>query len=955
VISIVDSGIDDFAAPHPDLAPNVAALGYDAVDGDSVPTDAGAFRGHGTSTAGIAAAAGNGAGIAGVAYCSTLQIVRVLDCSLGSTCPGTVDDVAEGIEWAGLNGADVINLSLASPFYSQAMRNAVLDAIAGGAIVVAASGNDGLAAIAFPANYPEVIAVGASDSTGGVWSGSNWGPNLDVVAPGHRVLAPFPNAFGYATNSGTSLASPFVAGVAALLRSRNPGITHLEAKDWINDHARATTDPAKDGSGEVFHPGLADFSDTPIAPVGHGNSLWEWLGTEVTPESGPADPADFDGRPNFDGLDPGHGDGGDDGVFPMSFPKLPFAPDRWDGPDLVDVSMTVSDHGGPRYGAAADRMLYVDQFIDWNMDGAYSAAPSKEHSIAAHAENPGTWGGDQKVATLPIAVATEHILGLPLTVRTRLGYGAAPGLAGDAKYGEVEDVRFDNFVEDFDTAFYSAALPAPFPAMGAWAIVADPDPGTGAANHGTWEWARAPHPHPGDECNGALETVDPMGLPPMDWSEYTDASVTFHYNHNSQQCGPVGLDLCRMEVFVGGSSVLSSPIPPGSGTLTVGLSAYTGGPDLVSVAFVSETDDQGWLYVDDVRVVAFDEHKAETITGLSVTRPAGTRSITASWTAPHENELEPAKEGVADQYQVRYSDQPITSNLDFFNAVPVVRAEDVPGAFPLPAAPGTPQSVTFDVPSAHESYFVAVRTGDEVVNDTVVSNAPLESTPATDGVTVTALLGTGAVVVASPGDSVEAQFRIDNTGNAEDLYVTECDGTLQGWPGYVAESGTDRPSPVGLVVPAGGSTTLTCGIHVPVAAADSTQEMLVVTAASTNGAAADLDFVTVLVLSAPVDAPATGGGALPAVAALDFAGPNPSRGRAAFRLALPRPQSVRVDLFDVAGRRVVTILDRRMDAGFHDVRWDGTDQAGRVTPSGIYFLRTRSDDIRDTKRVVRTR
>jgi subtilisin family serine protease len=148
---------------------------------------------------------------------------------LGATGTGSSLAVAAGIEWAVDNGADVINLSLSSPSSTQAMQDAV-DYAWGtkGVIVVAASGNDN-GSVKYPAAYADVIAVGATDSNGDRASFSNYGPQLDVVAPGESVLSTLATGFGdsggwYGWGSGTSFSSPHVAGVVGLMISN--GITN---------------------------------------------------------------------------------------------------------------------------------------------------------------------------------------------------------------------------------------------------------------------------------------------------------------------------------------------------------------------------------------------------------------------------------------------------------------------------------------------------------------------------------------------------------------------------------------------------------------------------------------------------------------------------------------------------------------------------------------------------------
>ncbi|MBZ0268788.1 S8 family serine peptidase, partial [bacterium] len=725
VIAIVDSGVDDFASPHADIAANVlngAMQGRDFIDGDYVPNDAGALPGygHGTAAAGVAAAAADGSGIAGMAYDSRLAFVRVLDCTVPG-CTGTNDQIAQGIAWAADSAsADVINLSLAGPAYAQAMRNAILHAIGKDAIVVAASGNDSTLTLPYPANYPEVITVGATNAAGGVPTFSNSGANLDVVAPGVDIWT-LKGGGGHSKWSGTSFAAPLVSGVAALLRARNPSITQLETKKWLTEHTVDTSDPARDGAGEVHYQIPADFSDAEAyAVAGHDNALWEWLGERVSHEISEADGNDTDGIRNIDVANAQSADLGDDAVFPINLGKPPFAPTRWAPAKSLDIPLTVSNHLGPRYGATADSMLHLDQWVDWNGDGVFGA-DSLEHTIIDHTEDPGTWGAGTKTVTKALRVHKEHILGLPLTIRTRVGYGAAHSPDGVVSFGEVEDLQFDNLVEDFDLGFYSAG--GPFLDMGTWFPTVDPDPMF--SNHGMWHMAKAFHPAPGTACNGFVDALEIMKSPPMLWFEYTDAAVTFVYSHESQPCGPVSIEACRLEVLMDGAPAASFPIPLGSGTLVVPLTAYTGTPAVIELRWIVDTDNQGHMFIDDIRVVALDGEMPEAITDLGIARTAGERDVTVSFTAPHENKVSaPAKEGVPSAYRFRYSTSPILDDFDFDEATPILPREVTGGALPMPGVPGAGQAFTFHAPCAFDPYYVAVKTADEVVHMGGLSNVP---------------------------------------------------------------------------------------------------------------------------------------------------------------------------------------------------------------------------------------
>ena len=219
-LAIIDSGID---ANHPEFAGRLLP-GYDFVDGDSTPQDT---CGHGTHVAGIAAATGNnGIGIAGMAWNVKIMPVRVLD----GYCSGSTADVAEALVWAVERGARVINLSLGTSAPSTLLEDGTYYAYTHGAAIFAASGNSGISPVVYPAAYPWVMAVGATDQADKRADYSNTGAGLDLMAPGSDIYSTTPLGnfyYHYAANipsqygtlSGTSMASAFASGSAALLAS----------------------------------------------------------------------------------------------------------------------------------------------------------------------------------------------------------------------------------------------------------------------------------------------------------------------------------------------------------------------------------------------------------------------------------------------------------------------------------------------------------------------------------------------------------------------------------------------------------------------------------------------------------------------------------------------------------------------------------------------------------------
>lgn len=227
IIAIVDTGVD---YTHQDLAGKVIK-GYDFVNGDYDPID---DNGHGTHVAGIAGAlTNNGVGVAGVCQGCSILAVKVISAD-GS---GANSWIANGIANAVNLGANIINLSLGGLDNSSTIRLAVQQATQQGALVVAASGNDGSGAPLYPAALPEVLAVGATTQSGDKASFSNYGNHLALAAPGEAIYSTLPNN-RYDAWNGTSMASPHVAGLAGLLLSRNRNLTNSQLRQIMIDTAQ---------------------------------------------------------------------------------------------------------------------------------------------------------------------------------------------------------------------------------------------------------------------------------------------------------------------------------------------------------------------------------------------------------------------------------------------------------------------------------------------------------------------------------------------------------------------------------------------------------------------------------------------------------------------------------------------------------------------------------------------
>jgi subtilisin family serine protease len=251
VVAVVDTGVD---YNHVDLNDNIwvntreiagngidddgngyidDVRGWDFVDRDNTPLDGGS---HGTHVAGTIAAENNGLGVTGVAYNARIMAVRVLGPN-----GGTYQDVASGIRYAANNGANVINLSLGGG-YSADIESAIQYASSRGSIVVMAAGNDGLSQPGNPARIATQygLSVGAVDINRNIASFSNRAGSdsalQHIVAPGVNVYSTTPGNT-YRFLNGTSMATPHVAGVIALMLSANRSLTPTQVRSIVTSSA----------------------------------------------------------------------------------------------------------------------------------------------------------------------------------------------------------------------------------------------------------------------------------------------------------------------------------------------------------------------------------------------------------------------------------------------------------------------------------------------------------------------------------------------------------------------------------------------------------------------------------------------------------------------------------------------------------------------------------------------
>lgn len=262
VVAVIDTGVD---LDHPDLQGRVLS-GYNVINPQERPMD---DVGHGTHVAGIISAqVNNEEGIAGMTWNTKILPVKALDAS-GS---GTTYSVAQGIIWATDKGAKVINLSLGNYADAQFLHEAIKYAYDRDVVVIGATGNDNTERPGYPAAYPEVLSVSATDSAMKRASFSNYGDYVDVMAPGQSIASTYPNN-QYAALSGTSMATPHVAALAALIRSVNPDLRNTEVMEIIRKNV---TDLGSPGHDKYFGYGQIDVYSALQAAGGGQAPLQLW-------------------------------------------------------------------------------------------------------------------------------------------------------------------------------------------------------------------------------------------------------------------------------------------------------------------------------------------------------------------------------------------------------------------------------------------------------------------------------------------------------------------------------------------------------------------------------------------------------------------------------------------------------------------------------------------------------
>ncbi len=306
-IAIIDTGVQ---YTHPDLAANMWSnpnevvdgldndnngfvddvVGYDFVQRDNDPND---LNEHGTHCSGSAGAVGNnGVGIAGASWSASIMAVRVLD----AQGAGFLSDVASGVRYAVDNGAHVLSLSLGGSSSSQVLENALSYACSKGAFIAVAAGNESAnndVTPSFPANYnlPCLVSVAATDSSDELADFSNFGASkVHLAAPGVQILSTVPGS-SYGFLSGTSMATPLVAGIGALVKSVKPELGGSDIKNILLQ----SVDNLPQLNGKLTTGGRVNAANAIAVATGT---------TPTSPPAPPAPPAPPGSSPD-DGTDPG--------------------------------------------------------------------------------------------------------------------------------------------------------------------------------------------------------------------------------------------------------------------------------------------------------------------------------------------------------------------------------------------------------------------------------------------------------------------------------------------------------------------------------------------------------------------------------------------------------------------------------------------------------------------------
>ncbi|MFC9691249.1 S8 family serine peptidase [Kribbella sp. NPDC056951] len=254
LVAVLDTGVD---VTHPDLVGHLVQ-GFNAVS-STRPTKPYDDHGHGTMTLGIiAAAANNRQGTAGVTWNGKAMPVKVLN----NHGEGPDSQIIRGLDWAVEHGAKVVNMSFGSDEEGGTLlHDAIKRAVAKGVVIVASAGNDGDGRLQYPASYPEIISVGATDNFGSLTSFSSYGDWVDIAAPGRRILTSGPVSMvdpgddPVFSCTGTSCSAPLVTGVAAMVKNKWPSYTPAQVAARLKSTAR---DAGPRGVDPYYGAGILD-------------------------------------------------------------------------------------------------------------------------------------------------------------------------------------------------------------------------------------------------------------------------------------------------------------------------------------------------------------------------------------------------------------------------------------------------------------------------------------------------------------------------------------------------------------------------------------------------------------------------------------------------------------------------------------------------------------------------
>jgi subtilisin family serine protease len=262
VVAVLDTG---YEGAHEDLAVIPTVSPYNSRTGSTNVTDG---YGHGTHVAGtIAAATNNATGVAGIAPGVTIMPVKVMD----SNGQGYWSDFLEGVDWARTHGASVVNLSLGgtlSASQAAAWQPVFTAAWNAGVLVIAAAGNNNTGGLFYPASFAYVISVSATTNSDAKASFSNYGPSIDLSAPGVSITSTYKDGT-YRQMSGTSMATPHVVGLAALVRSLHPEFTPAEVETAMKATALDLGAAGRDdifGYGRIRAPEALAWAPPDITP-----------------------------------------------------------------------------------------------------------------------------------------------------------------------------------------------------------------------------------------------------------------------------------------------------------------------------------------------------------------------------------------------------------------------------------------------------------------------------------------------------------------------------------------------------------------------------------------------------------------------------------------------------------------------------------------------------------------